>query len=62
MSNHRGFQDILQVFSRFFIDPLFDEGQIDKEIEAVDSEYINSISNPYDIIWNSLSIFCDGEN
>ena len=37
--------EMLDVFSRFFIDPLFDENSVDREINAVNSEHMKNINN-----------------
>lgn len=39
------FDKILKVWSRFFIDPLFDESSVNKEIKAVHSEHQKNIQN-----------------
>ena len=39
------FDKILKVWSRFFIDPLFDDGSVNKEINAVHSEHLKNIQN-----------------
>lgn len=40
-----GLEQSLDIFSRFFIDPLLDGKTVEKEIRAVDSEYNNDITN-----------------
>lgn len=37
----------IDVFSRFFIDPLFDENSVSREINAVDSEHKKNIEDDY---------------
>jgi insulysin len=37
--------EMLDVFSRFFIDPLFDENSVNREINAVNSEHMKNINN-----------------
>lgn len=40
-----GLKEIIDIFSRFFIDPLFDKTSIDKEINAINNEYLKNINN-----------------
>jgi insulysin len=40
-----GLKEIIDIFSRFFIDPLFDKTLIEKEINAIDNEYLKNINN-----------------
>lgn len=40
-----GLEESLDIFSRFFIDPLLDGKTVEKEIRAVDSEYNNDVTN-----------------
>jgi insulysin len=40
-----GLDEIMDIFSRFFIDPLFDEDSVNREINAVDSEHQKNINN-----------------
>ena len=37
--------EMLDIFSRFFIDPLFDENSVNREINAVNSEHMKNINN-----------------
>eukprot|EP00828_Plagiopyla_frontata_P026660 TRINITY_DN3481_c0_g1_i2.p1 TRINITY_DN3481_c0_g1~~TRINITY_DN3481_c0_g1_i2.p1 ORF type:complete len:293 (+),score=45.09 TRINITY_DN3481_c0_g1_i2:179-1057(+) len=39
------FEEGLDIFSRFFIDSLMSEESVDKEINAIESEYENSLAN-----------------
>ncbi len=39
--------EILDIFSRFFIDPLFDENSVGREINAIQSEHMKNINNDY---------------
>ena len=39
MHSHPNYHQVLDHFSRFFIDPLLDANMINKEINAVHSEY-----------------------
>jgi len=39
------FKEALEIFSRFFIDPLMDEKSTERELLAVDSEYANCLMN-----------------
>ena len=38
---------ILSIYSRFFIDPLFDSNSITREINAINSEHLKNINNEY---------------
>ena len=40
-----GLEEILDIFSRFFIDPLFDMNSISREINAVNNEHLKNINN-----------------
>lgn len=40
-----GLSEVIDIFSRFFIDPLFDKTLIQKEINAIDNEYLKNINN-----------------
>ena len=42
-----GLNEILDIFSRFFIDPLFDPDSVSREINAVDSEHKKNIHKDY---------------
>ena len=42
---NEGLNDIIDIFSRFFIDPLFNENYINKEINAINSEHQKNINN-----------------
>jgi len=53
-ANSDSFIKILDMFSRFFIDPLFDKKYIDTELNAVDSEHQKNIGNDG---WRKQSIF-----
>jgi insulysin len=44
---------LIDVFSRFFIDPLFDEGSVNREINAVDSEHKKNIESD---IWRTFHL------
>ena len=39
------FPEALDIFSQFFIEPLFTESAINRELNAVDNEYKKNISN-----------------
>lgn len=39
------FQGALDIWSRFFIDPLFDAGSVDRELHAVDSEHSKNLQS-----------------
>lgn len=40
------FLEALKMFSRFFIDPLLNPNELEKEVTAITSEYLNSLYNP----------------
>ena len=40
-----GLDEIFEIFSRFFIDPLFKKESIDKEMNAVNNEHLKNINN-----------------
>ncbi len=42
-----GLLEIFDIFSRFFIDPLFDPDSISRELNAVDSEHKKNVNNDY---------------
>ena len=44
---HESFSHALDVFSRFFIDPLMSESSMDREVNAVDSEHSKNITNDH---------------
>ena len=37
----------MDIFSRFFIDPLFDKNLVDREVNAVNSEHNKNINNDF---------------
>ncbi len=39
--------ETLSVFSRFFIDPLFNESSVEREINAINSEHLKNINNDF---------------
>lgn len=58
-----GFADLLKIFSRFFIKPLFDLKYVEKEVSAVDSEHKKNIGSDG---WRTMNLsgkfFIDGIN
>ena len=40
---NNSFEESIDIFSRFFIDPLFDENSVDREINAIESEHNKNI-------------------
>ena len=40
-----GMEEMLDIFSRFFIDPLFKEDSVKREMNAVNSEYMKNINS-----------------
>lgn len=51
-----GLLEIIDIFSRFFIDPLFDPDSINRELNAVDSEHHKNINNDG---WKQLQLSLD---
>jgi insulysin len=45
MCNNDFFEESLDIFSRFFIDPLFDKDSVDREINAINSEHLKNINS-----------------
>lgn len=62
-NSSEGFTDLLRIFSRFFIKPLFDVKYIEKEVSAVDSEHKKNIGSDG---WRTMNLsgrfFLDGIN
>ena len=54
-----GLQEIINIFSRFFIDPIFDSNSINREINAVDSEHHKNINND---MWKQFQLSLDLAN
>ena len=49
-SNHKNInilKKILDIFSRFFIDPLFDNSSVEREINAINSEHLKNQNNDF---------------
>ena len=51
--NPDGLENALDRLSRFFIDPLFTPGAVERELLAVDSEFYNSVN---DDNWRSFQL------
>lgn len=49
--NNDSFQGALDRFSHFFIDPLFKESSVNRELHAVDQEHSKNIENDYRRAW-----------
>jgi insulysin len=45
MCNNDYFEESLDIFSRFFIDPLFDKNSVEREINAINSEHMKNINS-----------------
>ena len=45
--NNNSKEKIMDIFSQFFIDPLFEESMINREINAVNSEHLKNINNDF---------------
>lgn len=58
-SSHDGFSPLLERFSRFFIDPLFNPSGISRELHAVDQEFSKNIENDG---WREYMIFKETGN
>jgi insulysin len=54
-----GLEEMFDIFSRFFIDPLFNENSISKEINAVDSEHNKNINND---LWRTYNLMLNLTN
>ena len=52
--NTKGFEEIIKIFSRFFIDPLLTKDAISREINSVDNEHKMNILNDSRIMENVL--------
>jgi len=59
---NKNFEDILQIYSRFFIDPLMKEDSVDREIKAVDSENNKNLENDYWRIDQLIRSFSNPKN
>jgi insulysin len=46
-SFNEGIEEVLDIFSRFFIDPLFKEDAVNREINAINSEHQKNINNDH---------------
>jgi insulysin len=51
-----GFEEILEIYSRFFIDPLMKKDSVDREINAVDSENTKNLEND---LWRIQQLMCE---
>ncbi len=54
--------EILDIFSRFFIDPLFDINSVSREINAINSEHMKNINNEFWIIRQLIRDISDNDN
>ncbi len=54
--------EVFDVFSRFFIDPLFDVNSVSREINAINSEHMKNINNEYWIMRQLLYDLTDNDN
>lgn len=45
--NNNSKEKIIDIFSRFFIDPLFNEDMVGREINAINSEHLKNINNDF---------------
>lgn len=53
---------MLDIFSRFFIDPLFDINSISREINAINSEHMKNYNNEFWIISQLIRDISDNDN
>lgn len=58
-SNHKKFNENLDVFAHFFIDPLFNQSSVDRELLAVNQEYAKNIDNDGWRQWSILKENCN---
>jgi insulysin len=56
-----GLQEIFDIFSRFFIDPLFYADSVNREINAVNSEHSKNINNDMWVL-NQLKLYLTNKN
>ena len=56
-----GLEDVIDIFSRFFIDPLFNKESIMREINAVNSEHMKNINSDFRKIYQ-LILYLSNEN
>ena len=54
--------EILDIFSRFFIDPLFDINSVSREINAINSEHMKNINNDFWIIRQLIRDISDNDS
>jgi len=54
--------EILDIFSRFFIDPLFDINSVSREINAINSEHMKNINNEFWIIRQLIRDISDNDS
>jgi insulysin len=54
--------EILDIFSRFFIDPLFDVNSVSREINAINSEHMKNINNEFWIIRQLIRDISDNDS
>jgi insulysin len=47
-------EEILDIFANFFIEPLFDKGSVEREINAINSEHMKNINNDGWRIYNII--------
>jgi insulysin len=58
---NNGLLEMFDIFSRFFIDPLFNTESVDREINAVDSEHSKNINNDFWAL-NQLNLYLTNKN
>lgn len=52
--DEQGLIKIMDIFAHFFISPNFDQSTVFKEINAVNSEYQNSVNNQFRANYHAL--------
>lgn len=56
------FNNVLDIFAHFFIDPLFLEDSVDREIEAVNAEYIKNLNSDSWRLNQVFKLLIDGDH
>ena len=51
---NNGIEELMDIFSRFFIDPLFNEDSVKREIKAINSEHQKNINSDY---WREYQLY-----
>lgn len=59
---HEGLEEILEMFAQFFINPLFNEGSVNREVNAVNSEHEKNIQDDLWRIYRFKSILSNPDH